>query len=420
MHIFSLLFLLPVQIFVEEPTGENDLQRIVQCYLQGVSGAPVGDVVSFYQASKKAAREDLYDSSHQMPQYNLRTLSRALEYTRVAVPIYGLKRGLYDGLCMTFLTSLHEDSVPLMDGMIRNHVVKEPPSRNPHHPSEGQYVFVEGFWIEAGDRECDPARDFVLTDGVKWHLQHLARAIIIGRYPVLLQGPTGSGKTSLVNYLARRSGRKFVRINNHEHTDLAEYLGTYVSNTQGKLEFQEGALVQAVRYGHWIVLDELNLAPTDVLEALNRLLDDNNELFVPETQEVVRPHPHFMLFATQNPPNAYAGRKVLSRAFKNRFLEVHIGELPDNELATILETRCPIPRSYCQRLVHIMRELRRRRQGTNALVGKEGFITVRDLLKWGKRAPSGNEVLENKTKHLLVPQGQEPENNFFFFPLRRR
>jgi len=47
------------------------------------------------------------------------------------------------------------------------------------------------------------------------------------------------------------------------------------------------------------VLDELNLAPSPVLEALNRLLDDNRELVVPETQEVVRPHPHFMLFATQ-------------------------------------------------------------------------------------------------------------------------
>ena len=45
---------------------------------------------------------------------------------------------------------------------------------------------------------------------------------------------------------------------------------------------------QAVRHGHWIVLDELNLAPSDVLEALNRLLDDNRELYVPELQQTVR------------------------------------------------------------------------------------------------------------------------------------
>jgi len=33
-----------------------------------------------------------------------------------------------------------------------------------------------------------------------------------------------------------------------------------------------------------------------------RLLDDNRQLFVPELQESINPHPHFMLFATQNPP----------------------------------------------------------------------------------------------------------------------
>lgn len=73
------------------------------------------------------------------------------------------------------------------------------------------------------------------------------------------QGPTSSGKTSLVEYLAARTGHRFVRISNHEHTDLQEYLGTYVSDAGGKLVFQEGALVEAVRKGYWIVLDELNL-----------------------------------------------------------------------------------------------------------------------------------------------------------------
>ena len=65
-----------------------------------------------------------------------------------------------------------------------------------------------------------------------------------------------------------------------------------------------------MRRGHWLILDELNLAPSEVLEALNRLLDDNRELFLTETGERVRAHPKFILLATQNPAGLYGGRKV--------------------------------------------------------------------------------------------------------------
>ena len=69
--------------------------------------------------------------------------------------------------------------------------------------------------------------------------------------------------------------------------------------------------MRAIRRGDWCLLDELNLASSDVLEALNRLLDSNREIYVPDTGELVRCHPQFMLFATQNPAGAYGGRKLL-------------------------------------------------------------------------------------------------------------
>ena len=67
--------------------------------------------------------------------------------------------------------------------------------------------------------------------------------------PVLLQGDTSVGKTSLITYLAKASGHVCVRINNHEHTDLQEYVGTYVADSSGKLVFKEGILVDAMRKG---------------------------------------------------------------------------------------------------------------------------------------------------------------------------
>ena len=60
------------------------------------------------------------------------------------------------------------------------------------------------------------------------------------------------------------------------------------------VDFYTGAhaLTQAVRHGYWIVLDELNLAPSEVLEALNRLLDDNRELLLQIAQASLRTKMH--------------------------------------------------------------------------------------------------------------------------------
>jgi len=243
---------------------------------------------------------------------------------------------------------------------------------------------------------------YVLTKTICEHLKNLARAVFVQKYPVLLQGPTSSGKTSLVEYLATITQHRFVRINNHEHTDLQEYFGSYVTDSSGKLVFQEGILVEAVRKGYWIVLDELNLAPSDVLEALNRLLDDNRELFVPELQVTVKPHPHFMLFATQNPPGIYGGRKVLSRAFRNRFMELHVDDIPDDELCQILEKRCQIPGSYAGKMVEVMKDLQRHRQSSKVFAGKHGFITPRDLFRWADRHGNGYEELARDGYMLLA------------------
>jgi len=46
---------------------------------------------------------------------------------------------------------------------------------------------------------------------------------------------------------------------------------------------------------------------------LSQVLDDNRELFIPETQQVVKAHSHFLLFGAQNPPGLYGGRKVCYR-----------------------------------------------------------------------------------------------------------
>ena len=375
------------------------------------------DVAQLHLAVRRLADGDrLVDGAGQRPHYSLRTFTRTLTYVADIAPTYGLRRALYEGFSMSFLTLLDHTSEKLVVPLIEKHILGD--QRNvrsllrqiPRSPSNGKdYVQFEHYWMLQGDQAVEDQPHYIITPFVRRNMLNLIRATSTRRFPVLIQGPTSSGKTSMIEYLAKRTGNRFVRINNHEHTDLQEYLGTYTSGDDGQLRFQEGILVQALREGSWVVLDELNLAPTDVLEALNRLLDDNRELLIPETQTVVKPHPNFLLFATQNPPGLYGGRKVLSRAFRNRFLELHFDDIPDDELETILRERTQIAPSFCAKIVAVYKELALLRQSERIFEQRNSFATLRDLFRWALRDAATKEELAINGYMLLAERVRKPE-----------
>ncbi|XP_077950103.1 midasin isoform X1 [Gasterosteus aculeatus] len=377
------------ELYVEELENEGDLRILVSDYLKCLNPqrSVISGIISFYLSVRKEANSHLVDGTGHRPHYSLRTLCRALKFVATN-PCHSVQRSLYEGFCLSFLTQLDRSSHPVVQKLVCKHILMGNTKCLKHPipvPSGRSCVDVEGYWVSQG--EMEPALDpsYILTASVKLNLRDLARVVSAGTHPVLIQGETSVGKTSLIRWLAAATGNQCVRINNHEHTDIQEYIGCYSSDDKGKLVFKEGVLIDAMRKGYWIILDELNLAPTDVLEALNRLLDDNRELFVAETQEVIKAHPRFLLFATQNPPGLYGGRKVLSRAFRNRFVELHFDELPSGELEIILHQRCSLPPSYCTKLVKVMQDLQSLRRGSSVFAGKHGFITLRDLFRWADR-----------------------------------
>ncbi|XP_076077814.1 midasin-like isoform X3 [Mytilus galloprovincialis] len=379
------------EFYVDELEDIQDLKILVSDYLRGLAptSGQIEGIVKFYLTVREEAVKKLTDGTGHRPHFSLRTLCRALRYAS-SNPCGQKARSLYEGFCLSFLTQLDRSSHPIVDSLICQHVlgksnIKSILKQQIPMPSQGQYLNFEGYWISTGKKKAQVPDHYILTPSVRQNLKDLCRVISGGQHPVLLQGETSVGKTSLVTWLAKSSGNHCVRVNNHEHTDLQEYVGCYSADETGKLVFKEGVLVEAMRKGHWIILDELNLAPTDVLEALNRLLDDNRELFIPETQETIKAHPKFMLFATQNPPGHYGGRKMLSRAFRNRFIELHFDVIPSGELETILHERCSIPMSYSKKLVAVMLELQTRRRGSGVFAGKQGFMTLRDLFRWAER-----------------------------------
>ena len=410
------------ELFVGSPDESlADLLLIIRQYIGHLivgDERAASDVAHSYLKIKRAAEgHDIVDGVGEKPHFSVRTLSRTLSYVSDVAGMYGLRRALYEGFCMSFSTMLEKSS---REKVVQDIIEGIYPSANrnvrsalwslPKRPA-GNVVQLGHYWIECGEETPQENPQYIVKahTSVEQNLRNLARASLTRRYPILLQGPTSSGKTSMVEHLAKLTGHKFLRINNHEHTSLDEYLGTYISTPTGSFVFQEGVLVQALRRGHWIVLDELNLAPTDVLEALNRLLDDNRELLIPETQEVVTPHPHFMLFATQNPAGLYGGRKVLSRAFRNRFIELEFEDIPEHELEEILCLRCAIPPSYGAKIVEVYKQLSMRRQSTRLFEQKNSFATLRDLFRWAQREAVGYQQLAENGYMLLAERVRKPE-----------
>ncbi|XP_058456556.1 midasin [Malaya genurostris] len=393
------------EFFVDELTSENDLLILVNDYLSstGIQKVRILNTVKLYRRLRALSQLELNDGLGNKPVFSLRTLCRALSIC--AKNLCGsIERNLYESFCLSFLTQLDLKSHQTVLTFIQKTLLKDINQAISHQiprPTQGEQLNFEGYWIEKGPKECQECESYILTSSVRSNLRDLVRIVSIGKLPVLLQGPTSAGKTSLIEYIAKRSGNVCLRINNHEHTDLQEYIGTYVADVTGKLTFKEGVLVEAMRHGYWIILDELNLAPSDILEALNRVLDDNRELFIPETQVLVKAHSNFMLFATQNPPGLYGGRKMLSRAFKNRFIELHFSDIPRDELEVILEKRCLIPKSYSQKMVKVMCDLQQNRRSTS----KQNF-TLRDLFRWGNRYTFADKQLLEDTgydwnQHLI-------------------
>lgn len=409
------------------PPPDDDREALISIVAQYLGDAAAGeksvilDIAELYTTIKRlSAAKEIVDGSNAPPHYSMRTLARALTFAVQSAPLFGLRRGLWEGYLMAFTMFLdiasarvaREAGEKYILGPMKNAsaVLAQIPAL-PSSMDPDSFIRFGPFWLQRGPLPPVPESRYIITPSVQSKLSDLARVILTKRYPVLIQGPTSAGKTSAVEFLARQTGHRFVRINNHEHTDIQEYLGTYVTDPHtGDLVFQEGLLVTAVKQGHWIVLDELNLAPTDVLEALNRLLDDNRELVVPETQEVIKPHPNFILFATQNPPGLYAGRKVLSRAFRNRFLEVHFDDVPKDELETILCQRCQIAPTYAKKIVQVFEELRHRRQASRVFESKQSFATLRDLFRWAERGAVGYQQLAEDGYMLLAERARQEED----------
>ncbi len=138
------------------------------------------------------------------------------------------------------------------------------------------------------------------------------------KLPLLLKGPTGTGKSRFVEYMAHKMGKKLYTVACHEETSATDLIGRYIIKG-AETVWIDGPMTKAVREGALLYLDEVAEARPDVIVALHSLTDHRRTLFIDKTGETVVADDSFMLIATYN-PGYQKGFKELKPSTRQRFI----------------------------------------------------------------------------------------------------
>jgi len=135
---------------------------------------------------------------------------------------------------------------------------------------------------------------------------------------VIIIGPKGTGKTTLVREYAIRKSKNLQSINFSLRTRESHLVGTK-SLTDGNIGFDEGILVKSMKEGNILYLDEINAAEADVLLRLDEALDDRRQLILKESSgEVIKAKDSWFVISTIN-PLTHVGTKELPPQILSRF-----------------------------------------------------------------------------------------------------
>ncbi|MBS1782497.1 MAG: CbbQ/NirQ/NorQ/GpvN family protein [Bacteroidetes bacterium] len=178
----------------------------------------------------------------------------------------------------------------------------------------------------------------------------------INKIPLLLKGPTGTGKSRFVEYMAHRLGKEMVTISCHEETSSTDLVGRFILKG-AETTWIDGPLTTAVKNGSLIYLDEVAEARPDVIVAIHPLTDHRRQMYIDKLGETLQAHPDFMLVASYN-PGYQKGFKELKPSTRQRFAAITF-EYPTPPIEVeILIAEAGIEKDIAEKLVQIGNKIR--------------------------------------------------------------
>ena len=113
----------------------------------------------------------------------------------------------------------------------------------------------------------------------------------------------GTDKSTHIEQVAARLNWPCVRVNLDGHISRLDLVGrdaVVLRDGQQVTEFQEGIVPWALQRPMALIFDEYDAGRPDVMFVIQRILEREGQFTLLDQNRVIRPHPHFRLFATSN------------------------------------------------------------------------------------------------------------------------
>ncbi len=217
--------------------------------------------------------------------------------------------------------------------------------------------------------------------------------------PILLKGPTGTGKTRFVEYMCYRLGKPLTKITKkseqaattsiplmtiacHEDLTASDLVGRYL--LQGdETKWMDGPLARAVKVGAICYLDEVVEARKDTTVLIHPLTDHRRYLPIDKRGEVIEAHKDFLMVISYN-PGYQSALKDLKHSTRQRFMALELNSPPPDIEAKIIEHESGVSPEISLSLARLGEKTRNLKDhGLNEGVGTRLLVYAGKLIKNG-------------------------------------